>query len=120
MSHLDKLKWTELKAALGKGLNEGVVTRRKGAMVVRKRAGELTEEENYQYKLFALKTKVHNSLSDLGARVYTLVATKGEINPALDATVKDIIAHVKRYEAEITVLENNHRKPPKRRIGKAA
>jgi len=93
---------------------------RKGAMVVRKRSGELTEEEMWQYKLFALKTKVHNSISDLGARVYSAVATQGGINPALDATVKDIIAHVKRYEAEIAVLENNPRKPLKRRIGNAA
>ncbi len=93
---------------------------KKGAMVVRKRAGELTEEEDYQYKLFALKAKVHNSISDLGARVYTLVATQGGINPALDATVRDIIAQVKRYEAEISILENNPRKPLKRRIEKAA
>jgi hypothetical protein len=120
MSQLDRTKWVELKAELEAGRREGIVALKRGAMVVKKRAGELTEEEKRQYKLLGLKIKMHNRISDLGARVYSLVATAGEINPAHDATVKDIIAQVKRYEAEIANLENAPRKSTKQRIKKAA
>jgi hypothetical protein len=114
------LKWTNLKADLETGLEEGIVALKKGTIVVRKRPGDLTDEGKRQYKLMALKSKLHNGFSDLGARVYLLVATKGRKNPAADTKVKDITAQLKRYEAEIASLEASHRKSSKRRIEKAA
>ena len=69
MSYQDRMKWNELKADLGIGLREGIVALKKGVMVARKRTRELTDEGNRQYKLLALKAKMHNGFSDLGARV---------------------------------------------------
>jgi hypothetical protein len=120
MSYLDRMIWAELKADLETGLREGTVSLKKGAMVARKRARELTDEGKRQYKLIALKTKMHNGFSDLGARVYSLVVAKGGKNPTADAKVKDITAQLKRYEAEISLLEKTHRKSSKRKIRKAA
>jgi hypothetical protein len=117
---MNGMKWTKLKADLETGLEEGIVALKKGTIVVRKRTGDLTDEGKRQYKLMALKSKLHNGLSDLGARVYLLVAEKGRKNPAADAKVKDITAQLKRYEAEIALLEELHRKSFKRRIEKAA
>jgi hypothetical protein len=119
MRYLDRIKWTELKNDLETGLRDGIVAFKKDAMIVRKRAGELTEEGKRQYRLIALKTRMHNGISDLGARVYALVA-KGAENPARDFKVKDITAQLKRYEAEISLLEKASRKPSKRRTRKAA
>ncbi len=51
MSHLDRTKWVELKAELEAVRREGIVALKRGAMVVKKRAGELTEEENVNTNL---------------------------------------------------------------------
>ncbi len=102
---LDGMKWVKLKADLETGLKEGIVALKKGVVVVKKRTGELTEEGKRQYKLMALKSKLHNGFSDLGARVYSLAATKGRKNLEADAKVKDIMAQLKRYDAEIVFLE---------------
>ena len=114
------MNWTELKGDLETGFREGIVALKKGAMVARKRASDLTEEGMRQYKLIALKTKMHNGFSDLGARVYCLVTEKGLKNPAADTKVKDITVQLKRYEAEISLLEKALRKSSKRKTVKAA
>ncbi len=84
------------------------------------RVGELSEEGMRHYKLIALKTKMHNGLSDLGARVFSLVTAEGWENPSEDAKVKDITTQLKRYEAEIFLLEKKFRKSSKRKTGRAA
>ena len=118
MSVREKQKWAELKADLETGLRDGLVTFRKGAMIVRKRTGESAAGRTDRYKLIALKTKVHNGICNLGARVYALAATAGQRNPARDARVKDITAQLKRYEAKIVLLEKTLRKSSKRRTEK--
>jgi len=66
---------------------------KRGAIVAQKKAGELTEEGKRQYKISALKTKVHGGISGLGARVYALTGSRTK-NPALDAKVKDLVAQI--------------------------
>ncbi|HYA85580.1 MAG TPA: hypothetical protein VEI57_00740 [Nitrospirota bacterium] len=120
MSYLDRMKWTALRTDLQTGFREGMVALKKGTMVARKRADEVTEEGLHRHKLIALKVKMHNLFSDLGVRVYSLIAAKGGKNPATDTTVKDITAQLKRYDAEISLLEKTLRKLSKRRTRKAA
>jgi hypothetical protein len=117
-SYLDRIKWTDLRADLEAGLREGIVALKKSAMVAKKRADQLTEEGKRQYKLIGLKAKMHNGFSDLGARVYSLFTAKGLKNPAVDFKVKDITAQLKRYEAEILLLEKKIQKSSKRRSKK--
>ncbi len=107
-------------ADVGNGLNDGIVAVKRGAIVVSRRAENLSEEGKRQYRLISLKVKVHKELSALGARVFALVAGHRKKNPALDATVMDITAHIKRYEAEIESLEKKRQRYIKRKIKKAA
>ena len=94
-------------ADVEKGLKQGIIAFKRGPLIVRRERGTLGDEGKRQHKLIALKAKVHKELSVLGARVYSLVVAKAYANMALDAKVKDITAHIKRYDAEITHLERN-------------
>ena len=108
MNYLDKLDWNTIKADLEKGLNQGLVAVKKGALEVKKKAGELSEEGKRQYKLISLKTKVHKSMSELGARVYSLTQSSRK-NPLLDARVKDIVARISKNETSILSLERGQK-----------
>lgn len=116
MNYLEKMDWKKLKTDMEKGLKQGLLAVREGAMVARKRAGELSEEGKRQYKIMGLKAKVHQGISDLGARVYSVMSSRK--NPALDARVKDIVAQVKKYESQIASLEGAQ--PPKKAAGRKA
>jgi hypothetical protein len=105
MSYFESLNWDTVKKDLQKGLEKGMVAIKKGAIVTQKKAGEMSDEGKRQYKLFALKTKVHQGFSDLGARVYALMGTRSK-NPSLDAKVRDIVSQLKKYETQIRILES--------------
>lgn len=115
MGYFATINWDKLKADLEKGLLQGILAVKKGAMVAKKKATALTEEGKRQYALLSLKAKAHKGISDLGARVYELMRTKAK-NPALDAKVKALAAQIKKLEAEIAVLE----KAPKKALKKKA
>jgi hypothetical protein len=103
------INWEAIKRDMGRCLKKGFVVYRRGTLIVKRKADAMNEEGKRQSQLIELKAKVHNRISDLGARVYSLLATKRD-NPALDTKVKDITAHIKRYQAEITRLEEKKRK----------
>jgi hypothetical protein len=104
MSYFEKMDWDMIKKDLQKGLEKGMVAVKKGAIVAQKKAGELSDEGKRQYKLYTLKTKVHKSFSDLGARVFALMGARTK-NPALDTKVRDIVSQLKKLEAQIGALE---------------
>jgi hypothetical protein len=119
MSYLDTINWDKIKTDLQKGFKQGIVAVQKGAIVAKKKAGELSDEGKRQYQLIALKTKVHSGISDLGARVYALMSARAK-NPAVDAKVKDIVAQIKKFEAQIAALEKKPRGRSGKKIRKAA
>jgi hypothetical protein len=82
----------------------------KETIVAQKNAGELSDGGKRQYKLFALKTKVHTGFSDFGARVYTLMGTRTK-NPSLDAKARNIVSRLKKIETQIGTLESEKRQP---------
>ncbi|MGD0283493.1 MAG: hypothetical protein ABSB95_14150 [Dissulfurispiraceae bacterium] len=95
--------WTKVKKDLQKGVDEGLAFMKEGAAVVMKKAEQLTEEGKNYYVLYELKSKVQKEIAELGGHVYDLSAkTK---NPMLDTKVREIIARIKRLEAEIQKLE---------------
>ncbi len=105
MAYFEGINWETIKKDLQKGLGKGMVAVKKGALVAQKKVGELGDEGKRQYKVFALKTKVHQGFSDLGARVYALMGTRTK-NPSLDAKVRDIVSQLKKLEAQIGALES--------------
>ncbi len=119
MNYLDKLDWNKIKGDLEKGLNQGLAAFRTGAIAVRKKAGELGDEGKKQYRILSLKTKMHKSMSDLGARVYSLMHS-GQKNPLLDSRVKDIAAQISKHESMIIALEKTGPKTSKKTGAKAS
>ena len=108
MGYFESIDWEGIKKDLQKGVEKGMAAMKKGAIVAQKTAGELTDEGKRQYKVLTLKTKVHEGVTDLGARVYALMGSRVK-NPALDPQVKDIVAQIKKLDAQIADLEKEPR-----------
>jgi len=115
MGYFESIDWEGIKKDLQKSMEKGMAAMKKGAIVAQKTAGELTDEGKRQYKILTLKTKVHEGVTDLGARVYALMGSRVK-NPALDPQVKDIVAQIKKLDAQISELE---KKPRSARTKKA-
>jgi hypothetical protein len=95
--------WEKIKSDIQKGIKDGIGIVKEGAIVVKTKAEELTEEGKKRLKVFELKTKVQRDLSELGGKVYALSA-KGK-NPLFDSKVKAVITRVNKAEARIAKLE---------------
>ena len=108
MGYFESIDWEGIKKDLQKGMEKGMAAMKKGAIVAQKTAGELTDEGKRQYKILTLKAKVHEGVTDLGARVYALMGSRVK-NPALDPQVKDIVAQIKKLDAQIADLEKEPR-----------
>ncbi len=108
MGYFESINWEGIKKDLQKGMEKGMAAMKKGAIVAQKTAGELTDEGKRQYKILTLKAKVHEGVTDLGARVYALMGSRVK-NPALDPQVKDIVAQIKKLDAQIADLEKEPR-----------
>jgi hypothetical protein len=115
MSYFNPIRWNKIKADLEKELEQGMLAFKKGAMVVKEKAGELSEEGMRQYRILSLKAKVYKGISDLGARVYSLMGSKRK-NPALDNKVREIAAQIKKYKTDIASLERTSRKTAGERL----
>ena len=98
-------KWEKFLADMDKGLKQGIIAFKRGALVSRRRTVDSSVDQERQYKLIMLKVRMQKELCTLGEHVYASIATDNNRNPGLDAKVKDITAHIKRHEAEITQLE---------------
>jgi len=107
MGYLDSINWDNIKKDLQDGLEKGMAAMKKGVIVVQKKAEELTDEGKRQYKILTLKTKIHESVSDLGAKAYGIMSGTRPKNPALDAGVKEIMARIKDLEEQMAILEGN-------------
>jgi hypothetical protein len=105
MGYLDNMNWEKIKKELQNELEKGLGVIKNGATVIQKKAEELTEEGKRQYKMLSTKAKIHDAMRDLGARVYLLMSSAKIKNPALDAGVKNITAHIKSFEQELAKLE---------------
>ncbi len=109
MGYLESMNWDMIKKDLQKGLEKGMAAMKQGAIVVQKKAEEITEEGKRQYKVLTLKARIHEAITDLGAKSYALMSGKRVRNPALDASVKSIIARIKDLEEHIALLEGKDR-----------
>ena len=114
MGYFENIDWEGIKKDLQMGMEKGMAAMKKGVVVAQKKAEDLTEEGKKQFKIFTLKTKVHEGISDLGARVYELMGSRKK-NPALDAKVKSIVTQIKKLDAQIAELETGPGKTAKKR-----
>jgi hypothetical protein len=105
MGYLEGFNWEEIKKDLQQGLEKSMAVVKQGAIVVQKKAGELTEEGKRQYKVLTLKARIHEAITDLGAKTYVLMSSARAKNPALNAGVKEIMSRIQDLEAQIGILE---------------
>ncbi|MBI4378572.1 MAG: hypothetical protein HY578_05680 [Nitrospinae bacterium] len=99
--------WERVKRNLQKGIKEGIEVMKGGAVVVKRKAGELTEEGKRRYRIFELNKKVHREMAELGGIIYDL-SSRIE-NPMLSGNVKEIIARIKKLEEQIKKLEEKQK-----------
>jgi hypothetical protein len=104
--------WDGVKKDLQKGWHEGVEAFKEGAIVVREKAEELTEEGKRRYAMHEIKTKVQREIADLGGKVYELSSKAG--NPLSDKKVQTIIARVNKLESDLKKLERQGKTTPKK------
>jgi hypothetical protein len=116
MGYLESINWEMIKKDLQEGLEKGMAAMKQGAIVMQKTAEELTEEGMRQYKVLTLKARIHEAITDLGAKVYALMSSTKVKNPALDTGVKDIMVRIKDLEEQISIFEGKgSAAPPKAR-----
>ncbi len=119
MGYLDNMSWELLKKELQNELEKGIAIIKNGAIVMQKKAEEVTEEGKRQYKMLSTKAKLHESMRDLGAKVYMLMSGARIRNPALDNGVREITARIKGLEAELAKLEGKAGASPVRAVPKS-
>ena len=112
MSYLEGFNWDAIKKDLQQGLEKSLAVVKQGAVDVQKKAGEITEEGKRQYKVLRLKTRIHEAITDLGAKTYILMSGAKAKNPALDTGVKEIVARIKDLEGQLGILEGKSSKVP--------
>ena len=105
MGYLEGFNWNKIKKDVQQGLEKSMAAVKQGAVEMQKKAGELTKEKKRQYKVLTLKTRIHEAITDLGAKTYVLISSANAKNPALNAGVKEIMARIKDLEAQIGILE---------------
>lgn len=105
MGYLESFNWDAIKKDLQQGLEKSMLAVKQGAVVVQKKAGELTDEGKRQYSILRLKARIHEAITDLGAKTYVLMGGAKAKNPALDAGVKEIMARIKDLEGQLGILE---------------
>jgi hypothetical protein len=106
------MNWEQIKKEVQNELEKGLAVIKNGVIVIQKKAEELSDEGKRQYRMMSTKAKIHNSMRDLGARVYILMSQARTKNPVLDASVKDITARIKGLEADLAKLESKTGVPP--------
>ncbi|OPY84985.1 MAG: hypothetical protein A4E71_02330 [Smithella sp. PtaU1.Bin162] len=87
------------------GIKEGIAVVKEGASVVSGKMSELTAEGKRQYKIFDLKAKIQNQMTELGGRAYDALNSKK--SPAADARVKAIFEKIKKLEGQLCKLEGD-------------
>ena len=118
MGYMDTLKWGVIKKDLQKGYEKGMAAMKQGAIVARKKAGELTEEGKRQYLVITAKSKIHQAISDLGARTYAVLSGAGKKNPSQDARVRDLMGRIGKLEKELAQLQRTA--APRKAAGRTA
>lgn len=105
MGYLEGFNWDAIKKDVQQGLEKGMAAVKQSAAEVQKKAGELTDEGKRQYKVLTLKSRIHEAITDLGAKTYVLLSNARAKNPALNAGVKESMARIRDLEAQIGILE---------------
>jgi hypothetical protein len=93
----------KIKKDVKKGIEEGIAAVKQGANVISEKMSELTAEGKRQYKIFDLKAKIQNQMTELGGRTYDVL--NGKQSPAADNKIKTAFVKIRKLEGQLRKLE---------------
>ena len=105
--------WEKIKRDLGKEVRTGVEAIKSGATAIRETAEELTEEGKRRYRMYELRSKARNWMTELGGRVYELSAK--DKNPMVDMKVRLMVSRIRKLEGQIERLEGKTKLHPSKK-----
>ncbi len=103
--------WEKLKKDIKQGIDEGLHAFKEGTTVIKKKAGNISDDLKKKVQVFELKQKIQLHLTDLGGKVYEIAADKRR-NPLANDKVKAIVEKIKKIEVQIEKLEASAAKKP--------
>ena len=98
----------KVKEDVKKGIEEGISVVKEGANVLSGKMDELTTEGKRQYKMFDLKWKIQNQMTELGGRAYDVLNSNK--SPVADNKVKAVFVKIKKLEKQLGKLEGDTEK----------
>ncbi|MFZ5907061.1 MAG: hypothetical protein ACOYVJ_06580 [Nitrospirota bacterium] len=104
-----------MKKNIQNGSQDGVYFVKKGAIVAKKSAQNITKAGKKKIQLYELHSQVQREMTELGGRIYALTSTNK--NPWADRKVNIILKRIEKLETKITKLERKIRDSNKKTGG---
>ncbi|MGO8717287.1 MAG: hypothetical protein ACLPP9_01150 [Smithella sp.] len=95
----------KIKKDLKKGIEEGFSALKEGATIVSKKINEVKAEGKRQYKIFDMKSKIHDQMAELGGRVYTVHSDNKSLDE--DNKIKALSLKIKKLEWQLHKIEGD-------------
>jgi len=95
----------KIKKDLKKGIEEGFSALKEGATIVSKKINEVKVEGKRQYKIFDMKSKIHDQMAELGGRVYTVHSDNKSLDE--DNKIKALSLKIKKLEWQLHKIEGD-------------
>ncbi|HUN55255.1 MAG TPA: hypothetical protein VMU29_08880 [Smithella sp.] len=96
----------KIKEDLKKGIEEGFFALKEGAAIVSEKINEVKAEGKRQYKIFDLKSKIHDQMAELGGRVYNIHSDNKSLDE--DNKIKALSLKIKKLEWQLHKIEGDN------------
>jgi len=95
----------KIKKDLKKGIEEGFSALKEGAIIVSEKINEVKAEGKRQYKIFDIKSKIHDQMAELGGRVYNVHSDNKSLDD--DNKIKALSLKIKELEWQLHKIEGD-------------
>ncbi|MGD0279387.1 MAG: hypothetical protein ABSC11_08770 [Smithella sp.] len=95
----------KIKKDLKKGIDEGISALKEGANIVSVKMNEIKAEGKRQYKIFDMKSKIHDQMTELGGRVYAVQSSDKSLDE--DNKIKALSLKIKKLEWQLHKIEGD-------------
>lgn len=109
--------WEKVQKDLKKELKAGIAFLKESSAVAKKKVDELSKEGKKKLHLLELKSKVKESMAELGGMVYSIHSI--DKDPMINKKVKSIISKIKKFESQIEKLEGKKKLLTKKSVVKS-
>jgi hypothetical protein len=95
----------KIKKDLKKGIEEGFSALKEGAIIVSEKINEVKAEGKRQYRIFDIKSKIHDQMAELGGRVYNVHSDNKSLDE--DNKIKALSLKIKKLEWQLHKIEGS-------------